>query len=268
VARHFSHDEVAHYVRRIGVTDEPTLDAGWLDTVQRNHLRHVPFEALDICPLQRPLSLETKVLYEKIVGQRRGGYCFELNGLLAAMLEDIGYAVARHEARFVSASAEGRAVYDHLVLTVSVPGSDRAWLVDVGAGSDSPDEIVPIDGVTENGRYRTAFDGQHWRLARATADGTMRESIEWRPQPVPLESFAGRSRALETDRESYFRQAPICTIVREDGRDTISRWTLIETRGTNRTETPIADLAEMRRLLRERFGIELELDRWWEGEPG
>jgi len=268
VDRHFSHEQVARYVQRIGMPEAPRVDSEWLALVQRMHLRNVPFEALDICPLSQRISLEPVSLYEKIVEQRRGGYCFELNGLLALILEDVGFTVERHEARFIEAARNGKTVYDHLVLTVSIPGNRRRWLVDVGAGRESPDGIVPLGNFADDKRYCAAYDDPHWYLTERLGDGSGLGIFEWRPTRYALSRFAKRSRDLETDPHSHFRQAPICTIVTEGGRDTISRWTLIETRGDQRTERQIADLSEMQYLLQERFGIDLALEHWWGGNSG
>src|SRR5215203_5892699 len=107
---------------------EPTLET--LAGVVLAHLRAVPFENLDIVPLARPLRLDPEGLYAKIVGERRGGYCFELNGMLALLLEDLGFTVVRVACQFTEDGGYSDP-FDHLALIVTFPGLGR-WLVDVG----------------------------------------------------------------------------------------------------------------------------------------
>ena len=79
------------YLRRIGIekTDiELTLKN--LKALQRQHLLRVPFENLDI-HWKRPINLDNKEFYEKIVGEKRGGFCYELNGLFFELLSEIGF---------------------------------------------------------------------------------------------------------------------------------------------------------------------------------
>ena len=265
VPRRFSHEQVARYVDRIGVPIPPEVTVDWLDAAQRAHLAHVPFEALNICPLDHQLSLDPFEMYDKIVDQHRGGYCFELNGLLGDMLEAIGFGVHRYEARFVAPARGGRLTYDHLMLGATIPGDQQEWAVDVGAGRDGPMGIVPFAAVSDNRRYRVAFQDEHWELTEVHPDGSERGLIEWLPDPVRLHDFADRHAALQDDPESPFRQAPLCTIVTESGRDTLAGWTLIETRDGNRSERVLQDAAEVHAILRERFGIDLGATTWWDG---
>src|SRR5687768_18366679 len=83
------------YLSRIGLTYPPPLpDARALRSLQRSHLLNVPFENLDI-HWKRPIVLDTKKFYDKIVGERRGGFCYELNGLFNDLLREIGRASCR-----------------------------------------------------------------------------------------------------------------------------------------------------------------------------
>jgi N-hydroxyarylamine O-acetyltransferase len=117
---------VDSYLNRIGCSGarEPTLD-----TLRQLHLAHVssvPFENLDIP--RRPIVLDEAALFAKIVGRRRGGFCYELNGLFAALLRELGFRVTLLSARVPN--AEGRPVpeFDHLVLRVDLA---EPWLADV-----------------------------------------------------------------------------------------------------------------------------------------
>ena len=101
------------YLARIGYegSTEPTLET--LAGIVLAHLRAVPFENLDIVPLARPLRLDPEGLFAKIVGERRGGYCFELNGTLALLLEDLGLTVVRVACQFTEETGYSDP-FDHL----------------------------------------------------------------------------------------------------------------------------------------------------------
>lgn len=132
------------YLARIGYrgSTEPTLEA--LAGIVMAQLRAVPFENLDIVPLGRPLRLDPDGLFAKIVGERRGGYCFELNGLLALVLEDLGFTVVRVACQFNEAGGYSDP-FDHLALITTVPGAGE-WFVDVGSGRTSPAAPLEMPG--------------------------------------------------------------------------------------------------------------------------
>ena len=122
----------------------PTLQT--LRALQRAFLLSVPFENLDI-HLGREIRLEPQALYDKIVGRRRGGFCYECNGLFRELLRALGF-----EAEFLSArmSLHGRLgpEFDHIVLRVAF---DRDYVVDVGNGQ-SCREPLPVEGGTTSTR--------------------------------------------------------------------------------------------------------------------
>ncbi len=120
---------------------EPT--ASTLRAIHIAHLHSVPFENLDI-HLKRPLSLNADDLFNKIVVWRRGGFCYELNGLLARLLTELGYAVTLLSARSINADGSLSQDYDHLVLIAQAPDDPTRWLVDVGYG-DSSIEPLRLD---------------------------------------------------------------------------------------------------------------------------
>ena len=142
--------EAAAYLARIGVPppEAPTFAA--LASLHRAHVMAVPFENLDIS-LGRPIRLDRASLLRKLVDDRRGGYCYELNGLFAMLLRHLGYAVDLVSARVTIAGGGLTADYDHAALVVTSPllDCDPVWpvLADVGFG-DAFIEPLPLeDGV-------------------------------------------------------------------------------------------------------------------------
>lgn len=96
-------------------------------------MRSVPFENLDI-GLKRPIRLDERSLWKKIVAEKRGGFCYELNGLFAWLLRQIGFEVTYLNARVFNGVGELGIEFDHLALLVQVVGESERWLADVGFG--------------------------------------------------------------------------------------------------------------------------------------
>jgi len=129
------------YLERIGYEGpvEPTLEV--LDALHLAHATTIPFENLDIL-LGRPIRLDLPSLQDKLVRDRRGGYCFEHNTLFAAALEAVGFAVSRLGAR-VRFGARGMTARTHMVLMVHA--GDEGRLADVGFGGGSILRSLPME---------------------------------------------------------------------------------------------------------------------------
>ena len=124
---------LAAYLRRLGVTRPEIVDAGVLCLLHRAHQIAVPFENLSI-HLGEPISLDEDGLIGKIVSRRRGGFCYELNGAFALLLQALGVHVERVAAR-VYADGQPGPPFDHLALIVRPADGSGPWLADVGFGS-------------------------------------------------------------------------------------------------------------------------------------
>ena len=130
------------YLRRIGVSDELGPDLASLEAVHIAHLEAIPFENLDV-RLGRPIRLDPESLHAKLIARRRGGYCFEQNGLFASALRSIGFRVETLEARVRPRDGTGPYPRTHMALRVSVGDGD--YLADVGFGAFGPLLPVPLD---------------------------------------------------------------------------------------------------------------------------
>jgi len=108
---------------------EPTLEV--LKDLQKSHLLRVPFENLDI-HFNRKIELDIEWIYQKIVEQGRGGFCYELNGLFYELLKSIGFQVKRISARPYESNKDFGKEYDHLAIIVRI--QDLEYLTDVGFG--------------------------------------------------------------------------------------------------------------------------------------
>ena len=158
-------EQILRYLDRIGLRDAvpppPTLET--LRRLQSAHLLHVPYENLDL--LRGAItSLEHGALFEKIVEKRRGGLCFELNGLFCWLLCSLGYQVTSYAGRFIYPSEAGIQMRRHRVLVVTLEG--KRYLTETGMNSEGPRAPLVLaeseaqwDGVTEYRFSRDAFWG-------------------------------------------------------------------------------------------------------------
>src|SRR5580700_7796254 len=121
------------YARRIGFNGDLRPTAECLRELHLAHALHVPFENIEVL-MRRPVRLDLDSLWKKIVEDRRGGYCFELNTLFTAVLEQVGFHVRRLGAR-VRLGAVGVRPRTHMLSAVEADG--RQWLCDVGFGGEA-----------------------------------------------------------------------------------------------------------------------------------
>jgi N-hydroxyarylamine O-acetyltransferase len=247
--------EISAYLDRIGHRGSPARGTGVLAALHRAHLEAVPFENLDII-LGRFILLSSTALYEKIVRRRRGGFCFELNGLFGELLRVLGYPVTLLAARVFEGSVPGEDLA-HALLLVEDGGR---WIADVGFGDSflAPLRLERGREETQQGsRYRLAGEGSAWVLER------MRPGAAWEPQyafaltPRRLSDFDAMCRHLSTSPESHFTQKSICSRATSEGRVTLSGNRLIVTAQGRREERVLLGDEELRSVLRSEFGITL-----------
>ncbi|RKN72848.1 arylamine N-acetyltransferase [Streptomyces klenkii] len=132
--------DLGAYLARIGMEGPVRPDVETLRAVHRGHVAAFPFENLEIL-LGRPILLDVKSLQDKMVAQRRGGYCYEQNLLFAAVLERIGFSFTGIGARIRMGSEKLRPV-THMALKAEAGGEQ--WLCDVGFGGEGLLEPLPF----------------------------------------------------------------------------------------------------------------------------
>jgi N-hydroxyarylamine O-acetyltransferase len=232
-----------------------------LRALQVAHLLTVPFENLSIHAGQ-PIVLDDDALFTKIVGNRRGGFCYEANGLFAALLRALGFDVAMLAAEVANAEGEFGPNFDHMALLVSL---EQRWLVDVGFG-DSFLEPLRLDHSGEQVQgdraYRILRDGPHFVLMQRAGDEEWKAQYRFTLQPYNYADYAEMFRFHQTSPESHFTRSRICSRTTEVGRITLSDMRLITTSRSGddqarqtREERSVADEEEYATILREQFGI-------------
>ena len=242
------------YLARIGYEGALTLSIETLRGLHRAHVMTVPFENLDI-HLGRAISLDPADLFRKIVLDRRGGYCFELNGLFALLLEDVGFAVTRLAAR-VSSGAEGVRPRSHQLLMVTV--GKAAWIVDVGFGGHGL--LEPLKMVLgEEGRqghecFRLVAGERDEYLLQGEREGAWVDLYSFGLDAcLPVDyTFASYYHSHSPD--SLFMQKRICTMPTPEGRKTLTDMVLKVRGGGDTQERQISD-EEYKQLLQQHFGL-------------
>jgi N-hydroxyarylamine O-acetyltransferase len=228
------------YLERIGYDGprEPTAEV--LRALHERHLLSVPFENLDI-HWKRPIVVDTARFVDKIVKERRGGFCYELNGAFAWLLRELGFDVQYLSGRVPTADGGLGPPFDHMALRVN-----GEWLADVGFGEFSLHPLNLEDG--DNGEYEIVR-GEEWEVRRGG-----KTEYRFTLEPRELHEFAPMCDYQQYDPRSSFTKKRVCTIATPDGRITLADAKLIVTRNRGRTETPVPPAA-WNDVLRETFGI-------------
>jgi N-hydroxyarylamine O-acetyltransferase len=243
------------YLQRIGYDGFHTPSIQSLRDLQLAHLLTVPFENLSI-HIGEPIVLEDDALFEKVVERRRGGFCYELNGLFAALLRSLGFSVKMLSARVARPEGRFSANFSHMTLLVSL---DDNWLVDVGFG-ESFREPLRIDDPDEQqqpgGSYRIVSEEGYLTLMERKYDDEWKAQYRFDLQPYWYADFAERCHHHQTSPESHFTQRRICSKATSDGRVTLSELRFITTSfNGGRHEIVLPNEAEFELILREHFGI-------------
>jgi N-hydroxyarylamine O-acetyltransferase len=247
--------DLSAYLARLH--DQGSLEPN-AETLRRLHLAHlltVPFENLSI-HWGESIELRDDALFDKVVMRRRGGFCYELNGLFAALLRALGFDVTMLSAQVFGANESFGPEGDHMALLVNL---EQRWLVDVGFG-DSFREPLLLDERGEqleewHGYRIEDIDEGRLILSRREKGGTWKPEHRFRLEPHVYADFAGMCHYHQTSPDSYFTQNRMCSLATPDGRITLSGRRLLTTRDGEKQERELADENEAAEVLRERFGI-------------
>ena len=237
---------------------DPTLDV--LQELVTAHTRTIPFENLDPLLGVAVDDLSPEALADKMVRRRRGGYCYEHNGLMGYVLEELGFGVRRFAARVVWGSAPGAPVpsQTHTLLAVTLPETPQLFLVDVGFGGQTPSSPLRLE---TGSVQKTTLEPYRLQERRG---GLVLEALirdEWqslyefftRTAP-PIDLLVG-SWYVSTHPSSHFVTGLMASLVTVEGRCNLSGRHLAIHRegGTEKIEFP--DAAAVVDALTDRFGI-------------
>ena len=247
--------DIQSYLDRIGYRGPLTPTAETLRALQVAHLQTVPFENLSIHAHQ-PIVLDDESLFDKVVARRRGGFCYELNGLFAALLRALGFHVTMLSAAVARGDGTFGPDFDHMALRVDL---EEPWLADVGFGDSFCDPLrLDERGEQPEGvrTFRIDADGGHLLLLRRDGPGE-----PWQPQyRFTLQSYeypdyADMCHFHQTSPDSHFTRQTVCSLATPEGRVTLSGMKLITTQGGERQERILESEEQRAAALREIFGV-------------
>ena len=245
------------YLQRINYIGETTLTLDTLKALHHAQLYTIPFENFDI-QLGRGINLNPETIFEKLVHKRRGGYCFELNGLFLMALKAFGFEVRPLLARtHVAGTPTGRG---HQIELVTIEG--RQWIADVGFGADTPRVPIPLEY-----NQPAIHDGQKIRLVDAGHFGIMLQT-ENDDKWIDLYSFDlshvfpadidQGNHYTSTHPSSLFVFARVAALPVENGVITLFNNTLKEVVAGKEIVQELAEGQAYLDALKNHFGIELD----------
>ena len=247
--------DLPRYLERIavsGATLRPSIDT--LNLLQRNHLLHVPFENLDI-HWNRPITLDSNKFFDKIVKAKRGGFCYELNGLFNELLRSLGYTTRLVSARVFNGERHGPE-FDHAAIIASI--DDEEFLLDVGYGAFTAEPLKFVIGEKQqdaNGIFVIRkFDDEYVEVAKQVGSALQSEYI-FKDIARELPEFAEMCDFQQYSPDSHFTKKKLCSIMTENGRKTLTDESFIVTENEKRTETAVTSETEFYELLGREFGI-------------
>ena len=239
------------YFRRIGYqgSREPTLAT--LRAVHRAHVCRIAYENIDVVA-RTPVDQTIERIFAKIVGAGRGGWCYEMNGLLGWALTTMGFEVTRMVGG-VERSLRGDSAFgNHLVLRVAHEGAH--WIVDAGLGDGLLDPIPLAEGDVSQGWRRASLrklsEGE-WRFTNR--EHGLPPDFDFRTAPADEALLQATCEHLQTDPESRFVQNLIVQRVSPDGGQSLIGRLLIDMRTGQRTLLDSA--AHLERVLRDDFEL-------------
>lgn len=257
------------YLQRIGLdqsaVEEPNLEA--LRRICHAHVKSVPFENLAIVGDPHGaaegdgVTLSTPALYEKIVDNGRGGYCFELNGLVHWLLDALGYEVDRVAARITGDGGIELPANHHS----NVVHLDGRYVVDVGMGTPKMRQPVPVDGpaVTDDigVEWRVVDSGRpdvtHRVEFRYDSDEEWTDRYVFDETPRSLSYFEATNDYLQSAPESTFTGSPSISVGTAEGLLYLDAETLVEYVGAEKHEESVTP-EEWHDILTGRFDIQVD----------
>jgi N-hydroxyarylamine O-acetyltransferase len=261
--------DVDAYLARIGYSGPrvPTLPV--LHALTAAHSQTIPFENLDVL-LGRPIDLQPDAIFDKLVEGRRGGYCFEQNGLFLHALEALGFRVRPLSARVrIDRPRDYTPPRTHMFLRVEV--ADESWLTDVGVGALSLTAALRLaaDGVQEtpHGHRRIVREGDRW-FHQARFGDTWTDVYEFTGEEMPPIDRLVANWFTSAHPESHFRNRLIVARAAPDGRriTLLNRELKLRDRHGVATTQVIDSADALRDALAQHFGLHFpEGTRFGEG---
>ncbi|MBQ7040434.1 MAG: arylamine N-acetyltransferase, partial [Clostridia bacterium] len=251
-------NKIQMFFKRIGMAEDTEVKCTFefLKQVQYNAVTTIAYENLDILD-GKPLSLSAEDLFEKIVINGRGGYCFEVNGLLSWFFKELGFEVTDYFARFLRDEKEVP-MRRHRVLSVKCP--DGLYFCDIGIGQIAPRLPLKMElGLVQEQfgeQYKFEMDKDLGWVLYDLHKGSWRPFISFTEEKKFEIDFLQPSFYCEKHPDSPFNKSPIIAIKTEKGRKTINNreYKVFECENIVHIEENVSD-ERFYELLKKEFNI-------------
>lgn len=246
--------QLQRYLERVQYRDSlrPTLET--LTGLHRAHLLTIPYENLDI-HIGRPLTLDAEPIFTKLVDERRGGWCYEMNGLFGRVLDTLGFEVRRVAGAVGRATRGDQVEGNHLVLIVTV--DETPWIADVGFGDGFLEPLPLQPGVYRQDflEFRITREGDRWTVHNHEFGGA--DSFDFTTEPRAMSWFGPQCHELQTSPESGFVQKTVCQRFVADGIVTLRGAVLRHVTRHGSVDRVITHGDEYARELADRFDLKI-----------
>ncbi len=242
------------YFNRLGINESTNPDLHLLNTIQHAHLLAVPFENLDI-HYGAPILLDIDRFYHKIINKQRGGFCYEINGLLSWLLREIGFETTLISAGIHKENGEFGPMKEHLALMVKC--EDQAYLVDAGFGKFS---MYPLPIIYDQelidplGTYKFEHHSAELIILSSFKESKWGPEYIFSTSPRKLIDFEERCHFQQTSPESHFTKKKMITRLTPAGRITLHEDKFIQTVHKERKEMAVTSSNQFDSLLHQYFG--------------
>lgn len=245
-----------NYLERIRIQGKLLSNLSTLNLLQKNHLLNIPFENLDIHN-GTPILIDVEKFYNKIVEYKRGGFCYELNGLFNELLKALGFNTYIVSARVFNTDGNYGKEFDHLAIIVSF--ENEKWLTDVGFGEFAFSPLKIDKGIQqedERGIFRIDRFNKEYCVVQKKTSRDWKSEYLFSLRPRTLSEFSEMCRYHQTSPKSSFTQKKMCSIATPSGRITLTDNSLKITTNGKAKETAVSNVSQFYKLLKKYFDIE------------
>ena len=228
-----------------------------LNALQKAHLLTVPFENLDI-HLNRKIDLDISKIFSKIVDDRRGGFCYELNGIFFELLIALGFNAIRVNASVYQEDKGYGKPFEHLATIVEI--EQEKYLSDVGFGEFAMQPLklkLKETQVDQRGQFIiTKYNADYHCVSKFTKEKGIPQYI-FETKSYDFSAFEEMCDFQQTSPISHFTQKRLISMVTETGRITISNQTVKIRNGEQVNEYELKDEADFNQKIWSYFKVKL-----------
>ncbi|MCG8329250.1 MAG: arylamine N-acetyltransferase [Chitinophagales bacterium] len=212
---------ISYYLNRINYTGALAPNLEVLNHLQKQHLLNIPFENLDI-HTNTTIKLDTSLIYDKIINRKRGGFCYELNGLFYQLLGKLGFTVRMISARVYDKEKGYGQEYDHLAIMTLIDGEE--FLTDVGFGEFVFHPLKFKEGVIQEDErgpfFIDQYESDYYRVNKLK-DGESIPQYIFTIKSRSYREFEEMAHYHQTNPASHFTHKRFLGIPTENGRITL-----------------------------------------------